>query len=393
VGGHGSAHPVNTSTPASYYLYLDVADVFLHAAASEVWVTVEYFDGGTDGWQLEYDGTGGAYSAVASVSLQNTGQWKRMTFHLADAYFGGRQNGGADLRLSDAAWQDGQTNHFGRIWISKSAGSNQPPVLTSPHLAGANVGQTTEIPVRATDADGQALTLSLDRAPSFATLAPSGAGSATLRLAPTAADVRECAVFVVRILASESGASGLADAETVIVTVPAPQCALTLQTATGGSTNPAPGTTSYPAGASVTLSAVPSSGYSFSGWTGDVPAEQKNANPLTFYVEADLTVKANFKKDSGGGGDDDGGGGCFIATACYGTAMAEEVRILSAFRDRYLLADPRGRAFVELYYALSPPLADRIRDKEGIKAFVREFLRPIVLAMKWLVVPDRPGPN
>jgi hypothetical protein len=111
-------------------------------------------------------------------------------------------------------------------------------------------------------------------------------------------------------------------------------------------------------------------------------------------VEADLTVKANFKKDSGGGGgDDDGGGGCFIATACYGTAMAEEVRVLSAFRDRYLLADPRGRAFVELYYALSPPLADRIRDKEGIKAFVREFLRPIVLAMKWLVVPDRPGPN
>jgi uncharacterized repeat protein (TIGR02543 family) len=392
VGGHGAAHPVNTSAPPSYYLYLDVADAFIHAAASEVWVTVEYYDGGTDRWQLEYDGAAGAYTAVTAVSLQNTGQWRRSTFHLTDAYFGGRQNGGADLRLSDAAWQDGQTNHFGRIWISKSAGSNQPPVLTSPHLAGANVGQTTEIPVRATDADGQAMTLSLDRAPSFATLAPSGAGSATLRLAPTAADVRECAVFVVRILAAESGASGLADAETVMVTIPAPQCALTLQTATGGSTNPAPGTTIYPAGASVTVSAVPSSGYSFSGWTGDVPAEQKNTNPLTFYVEADLTVKANFKKDSGGGGDDDGGGGgCFIATACYGTAMAGEVKVLSAFRDRYLLADPRGRAFVELYYALSPPLADRIRDKEGIKALVREFLSPIVLAMKWLVVPDRPG--
>ncbi|MCK7461621.1 MAG: hypothetical protein MZU84_05950 [Sphingobacterium sp.] len=194
----------------------------------EVWVTVEYYDGGTDHWQLEYDGAAGAYTAVTAVSLQNTGQWRRATFHLTDAYFGGRQNGGADLRLSDAAWQDGQTNHFGRIWISKSAGSNQPPTLTSPHLAGANVGQTTEIRSGATDADGQAPTFSFWIALPNCDAGPFRGRFRCLRLALTAADVRECGTFVVRILASE-GAAGLSDAETVMVAVPAPQFTLTLQ--------------------------------------------------------------------------------------------------------------------------------------------------------------------
>lgn len=395
VGGHGALHPVNTSSPPSYYIYFDVADAFLHAAASEVWVTVEYFDGGTDTWQLQYDGTGGAYIDAPAVSLQNTKQWKRASFRLTDAYFGGRQNGGADLRLSDAAWQDGQTNSFGRVWISKSAGSNQPPSLTAPHLAGANVGQTTEIPVRAADADGSAPTLTLDRAPAFVTLTPSGTGAAVLRLAPAAADVRECSEFVVRILASEPEASGLADAETVTVKIPAPQFLLTWQSSPGGSTDPPPGAAAYNAGASVTVRAVPSNGYSFSGWTGDVADDQKNANPLTFYVESNLTVAANFKKnlDGGGGGGGDGGGGCFIATACYGTAMAEEVRVLSAFRDRYLLPHPPGRAFVGLYYALSPRIADGIRDNEEIKAMIRELLRPVVRALRWFVDPGRPGPS
>lgn len=393
VGGHGAVHPVNTNTPPAYYLYLDVSDKFLHASASEVWVTVEYFDGGTDRWQLEYDGAGGAYTVVPAVTLLGTGQWKRASFHLTDAYFGGRQNGGADLRLADVAWGDGQTNDFGRIWISKSASSDQPPSLTSPHLVGANVGQTTDIPVRATDPDGQPLTLSLDRAPSFATLVSSGSNAAMLRLAPSQADSGDCAAFVVRILAAESGASGLADAETVIVAIPAPQFNLTLEASAGGTTDPAAGTIPRGAGASVTVRAVPSSGYSFSGWTGDVAADQRNTNPLTFYIESNLSLKASFKKDSGGGGGDgnDGGGGCFIATACYGTPMAEEIRVLSGFRDRFLITHSGGRALVELYYALSPPLADRIRHNETIKSAVREVLRPIVLALKWFVVPARPG--
>jgi len=32
---------------------------------------------------------------------------------------------GADLRLSDGYWYDGQTNYFGRVWIAWSLPGNQ----------------------------------------------------------------------------------------------------------------------------------------------------------------------------------------------------------------------------------------------------------------------------
>lgn len=86
---------------------------------------------------------------------------------------------------------------------------------------------------------------------------------------------------------------------------------------------------------------------------------------------------------SGGGGSSGGGksGGCAIATACFGTPMAEEVKILCAFRDRYLLPHPAGRALVNIYYRVSPGVADFIRDKEPLKALGRESLRPLI----WMI--------
>ena len=78
---------------------------------------------------------------------------------------------------------------------------------------------------------------------------------------------------------------------------------------------------------------------------------------------------------TGGGG---GGGGCFIATASFGTPMAEEVKALTKFRDEVLLKTTAGRDFVELYYKTSPPIADFIRNRPGLKAMVREILKPLI---------------
>ena len=72
------------------------------------------------------------------------------------------------------------------------------------------------------------------------------------------------------------------------------------------------------------------------------------------------------------------GGGCFIATAVYGTPMAEEVKSLSKFRDEVLLKTTMGRDLVELYYKTSPPIADFIRNRPGLKAMVREGLKPLI---------------
>jgi len=88
-----------------------------------------------------------------------------------------------------------------------------------------------------------------------------------------------------------------------------------------------------------------------------------------------ITVPASSLAAAGGGG---GGGGCFIATAVYGTPMAEEVKTLSKFRDEVLLRTPAGREFVKFYYIFSPPIADFIRNKPGLKAMVREALKLLV---------------
>ncbi len=71
-------------------------------------------------------------------------------------------------------------------------------------------------------------------------------------------------------------------------------------------------------------------------------------------------------------------GRCFIATAAYGTPMAEEVQILRDLRDRYLLSNAVGQALVGFYYGVSPPVAEFISEHPSLKPIVRTALLPAV---------------
>ncbi len=83
------------------------------------------------------------------------------------------------------------------------------------------------------------------------------------------------------------------------------------------------------------------------------------------------------------GGDGDGGGGpCFIATAAYGTPMADDIDLLRAVRDTYLLDNALGTAFVDTYYRLSPAIADIVAKSPVLAAAVRLALVPVILAAK-----------
>ncbi len=76
---------------------------------------------------------------------------------------------------------------------------------------------------------------------------------------------------------------------------------------------------------------------------------------------------------------------CFIATAAFGTPMAEEVVVLSRFRDQYLLTNELGRRFVSLYYQHSPALAEYISDRQWAKRLVRGALWPLVRITEFIV--------
>lgn len=83
-------------------------------------------------------------------------------------------------------------------------------------------------------------------------------------------------------------------------------------------------------------------------------------------------------------------GGCFIATAAYGTPMAEEIQVLREFRDKYLLTNPAGQALVNFYYKVSPPIAEFIGEHPGLKPIVRAGLAPAI-AVSTVAVNTTPG--
>lgn len=73
---------------------------------------------------------------------------------------------------------------------------------------------------------------------------------------------------------------------------------------------------------------------------------------------------------------------CFVATASYGLNSGE-VGMLCEFRDKCLLTNPIGSAFVDAYYTISPPIADFIAEHEGLKAAVRLALKPLIVVAEY----------
>ncbi len=80
--------------------------------------------------------------------------------------------------------------------------------------------------------------------------------------------------------------------------------------------------------------------------------------------------------------------GCFIATAAYGSPLANEVSSLRIFRDRYLVTNKAGKLFLRLYYRFSPRIADSIRNHHFLKAYVRTALKPFVFFARLIVEKD-----
>jgi hypothetical protein len=91
----------------------------------------------------------------------------------------------------------------------------------------------------------------------------------------------------------------------------------------------------------------------------------------------------------GGSVTSGGGGGCFIATAAFGSKLEPYVEILSKFRDRFMISNSIGKAFVNFYYKYSPPVANFIANHDNLRAMVRLGLLPFI-GVSWLALKIGP---
>jgi hypothetical protein len=80
---------------------------------------------------------------------------------------------------------------------------------------------------------------------------------------------------------------------------------------------------------------------------------------------------------------------CFVATAAYGSPLADEIWALRRFRDRYLMTNPAGRAFVDAYYAVGPYAADIIAEHPWMRTTTRVLLTPLVGLARYLAAKNK----
>ncbi len=82
--------------------------------------------------------------------------------------------------------------------------------------------------------------------------------------------------------------------------------------------------------------------------------------------------------------------GCYVATCVYGSYDCPQVWTLRRYRDDTLAASWYGRAFIRLYYAISPALVRWFGKTEGFKKMWRGPLDRIVKRLNGGGVEDTP---
>jgi hypothetical protein len=75
---------------------------------------------------------------------------------------------------------------------------------------------------------------------------------------------------------------------------------------------------------------------------------------------------------------------CFIATAAYGSRMANDVELLRHFRDALLQGSVLGQLAVSTYYTFGPAVAGVVGESDLLRASARAALSPVIETVRGL---------
>lgn len=96
----------------------------------------------------------------------------------------------------------------------------------------------------------------------------------------------------------------------------------------------------------------------------------RNTGPVTF---------VKFTTDDRQAGEVDA---CFVATAAYGSLMANDVELLRHTRDSILKQTVLGELAVETYYTFGPAVAGVVGESDMLRATARAVLAPVIRRVK-----------
>jgi predicted alpha-1,2-mannosidase len=113
-GGDGTTTPVTVGGESGrstveevandLNMYFQVDPRIAHDGDFAASVTFEYYDSGTNGWQIQYDKHGGsAYQFIANVQNTKTDTWHTVTVALPDAAVAEGENNQADFRIASGS--------------------------------------------------------------------------------------------------------------------------------------------------------------------------------------------------------------------------------------------------------------------------------------------------
>lgn len=87
------------NSPLVRYVYVDVADSAIPQGARRAIVTVDYYDVGTNGFDIQYDAQSNPWAGSRNQPMTDSHRWMKTSFELTDIRFQNRSNG-ADFRVN-----------------------------------------------------------------------------------------------------------------------------------------------------------------------------------------------------------------------------------------------------------------------------------------------------